>query len=242
MELFLFLPPAKFWGLWGRSLMALFFITYVMIINCLESSSSAIRTKTWLLLPSDSLILSPAGWTEKQDLCFSFVWLCFCLCCRSSEGRGHPGPHYISWQRPIRTGLHLQAAVPSGAAAVRGLGVQGRHLLLGRTELHDCRQDLWQQDPRVRLRDCNGGLFLSLPFPADFNKDSSISSDRRAAMLDCETESSGNYRQSLLEGPSAQSQPNEGLLTLSVSPLRSVMLVWHMQQWQWRGKKSNQLV
>lgn len=127
---------------------------------------------TLLLLPSDSLILSPAGWTEKQDLCFSFVWLCSCLCCRSSEGRGHPGPHYISWQRPIRTGLHLQAAVPSGAAAVRGLRVQGRHLLLGRTELHDCRQDLWQQDPRVRLRDCNGGLFLSLPFPADFNKDS----------------------------------------------------------------------
>lgn len=46
----------------------------------------------------------------------------------------------------------------------------------------------------------------------------SVSSYRRAAMLDCESESSGNSHQSLLEGPSAQPQSNEGRFTLQLPP------------------------
>lgn len=74
MELFLFLLPAKFWGLWGHSPMALFFITYVMIINCLESSSSAIRTKTgsnYITTPALRLIDPESSWLNwKTGLVF----------------------------------------------------------------------------------------------------------------------------------------------------------------------------
>lgn len=51
---------------------------------------------------------------------------------------------------------------------------------------------------------------IASSFCPDSHKDSSVSSYCRAAMLDCESESSGNSHQSLLEGPSAQPQSNEG--------------------------------
>ncbi len=94
---------------------------------------------------------------SKLQHCFSTLWLCSCLCSRSAEGRRHPGPPCVSQQLHIRAGLHLQAAVPCWTAAIWSLGVQGRHFLFGRTQLHDCQQELWQQDLRVRLRDSYAG-------------------------------------------------------------------------------------
>lgn len=150
--------------------------------------------------------------------------LCSCFCTRSAEGWWHPDPPRVPQHLLIWSGLHLQAAVLLGgaaAAAVWGFGVQGWHLLLGRNKLYDCKQELWQQDPRVRdsfihLATTDGCVTHTPTVNSSRHLQltkTSISSYYRAAKLDFESESTGNSHQSLLEGSSAQPQSNEGWFT-----------------------------
>lgn len=147
----------------------------------------------------------------------TFFWPHSCFCSRAPKVRGpSPEPSLVSQQLLVGAGLQLQAAF------VCGLRLQGWYLLLGGAELRDGQQELQQQDPRVRLKHCGRETVMLFVLLSGFGFGSppliKISSCR-AAMLDCETESSGTSHQSLLEGPSVQPQSNEGQFMLCVTKL-----------------------
>lgn len=143
------------------------------------------------------------------------AWSCPCercvshLCFRTSEGRRHAAPALVSWEFLVRTGLHLQAAVPCGPAVLWSLRIQGEHLLPGRTRLHDSQAELQQSSTWVRLRLGFYSIYFFFFFPLLLDSHM-VSSCHRSAMLDCESDNSGNSHQSLLEAASVQAQIIEG--------------------------------